>query len=448
MTRRLLPFLLALTIPAISNVASAAQRLLITDQAAGAVVEFTDGGDVSGNVFAHGLSEPGGICVGPGNDVYVAEFGTGELTIVSAGGDMTNQPAFADSAENELVTLQPVGLWCNDSVVLVVDLQGAVVNAVIGGSEPLAWPIFTYWPPAENPFPLDVAQTPAGNVFVSTGEGIFRADLGVTAGTPPIATGQPFLSLEAFGDVLMVGVGDGPRIFDATLGPDLSGVDPWATLPGEGSVIALLDAGERQYAASGSAIYDVTGGGDLTQDDPFATGLSEGLLYQGMARWVCGSDADCDDGDACNGAESCTDNACVDAEAPLACDDDNVCTADACDVASGCVHTPIENCCVADLDCALDEVCDTASNVCEPVIVPTTGDGEGSSSAGDDDGSEGGELPEGTTGEEPTTGPGESGGDTDDGAAEGEASGCAVGGRTAPMWLLMLGLWGLHRRRD
>jgi spore coat protein A len=55
---------------------------------------------------------------------------------------------------------------------------------------------------------------------------------------------------------------------------------------------------------------------------------------------ICTSDAFCDDGNVCNGIETCNTTAgvCV-AGTPLNCDDGNVCTDDSCNPASGCVYT-------------------------------------------------------------------------------------------------------------
>lgn len=440
--------LLALALPA---VASAAPRLLITDQVSGTVLEFTEGGDISENVFASGLGRVGGMCVGPDNALYVAKFGSGEITIVTAGGDMTNQPAFADTSAFPEISFAPVGLWCNDSVVLLTDLQGAVVNVVVGGSDPFAWQVFAAWTPDTNPSPIDIAQTDTGNVFVSSAVGIYRADLGVTADTPAFATGHPFVSLEAFGDELLAGANDGPRIYDVTAGGELTSADPWATLPGTNSVLSLLDAGGQRFAASGTVIYDVTDGGDLSDASPFATGLSEGLPYQGMVHWVCGSDADCDDAEACNGPETCVSNTCVPSNEPVSCDDDDVCTTDACEASQGCTHEAVQGCCVSDIDCALEEVCDFDANDCVPAYVPTTGEGgEGGSGTGTtasgDDGTSAQGSGEETVG--PDGGTSSSGGDTDGASADGQAAGCSVQGRGGALWLLAVGILGVCRRRD
>src|SRR5689334_6165792 len=54
------------------------------------------------------------------------------------------------------------------------------------------------------------------------------------------------------------------------------------------------------------------------------------------APGCCAVDADCDDGDACTGAETCdvASATCV-AGTPVGCDDGDVCTDDACDPATG-----------------------------------------------------------------------------------------------------------------
>jgi hypothetical protein len=79
----------------------------------------------------------------------------------------------------------------------------------------------------------------------------------------------------------------------------------------------------------------------------------------------CRRDADCDDGDPCNGTEACDDaGACV-AGAPPVCDDDaDPCTSDACVAGVGCAHTPITPCLVTcAADCRTDDPCTVAECV-------------------------------------------------------------------------------------
>jgi hypothetical protein len=120
----------------------------------------------------------------------------------------------------------------------------------------------------------------------------------------------------------------------------------------------------------------------------------------------CGSDADCDDGNACNGSEQCIDGACVagtevtctapDAcsssscnsetglceEEPIVCDDGDACNGEeSCDPASGCIPgTPVgcvngDGCCNVECDASNDDDCapepgDCASEADRPAGCP------------------------------------------------------------------------------
>jgi hypothetical protein len=96
---------------------------------------------------------------------------------------------------------------------------------------------------------------------------------------------------------------------------------------------------------------------------------------------ACTADADCDDGNACNGDEACVDDTCQ-AGAPLECDDLDPCTSDGCSggvcvndplhcddadsctadfcVAGACVNDPITPCC-GNLTCEAGEDCTAGS---------------------------------------------------------------------------------------
>ena len=84
---------------------------------------------------------------------------------------------------------------------------------------------------------------------------------------------------------------------------------------------------------------------------------------------------DCSDGDACNGAETCSAGVCL-TGTPLACDDGNACTADRCDAGLGCVNDPLTgtscddgNACT-DADVCTDGVCGgTAIGGCQTCSV-------------------------------------------------------------------------------
>ena len=116
-------------------------------------------------------------------------------------------------------------------------------------------------------------------------------------------------------------------------------------------------------------------------NEPVADGTSCGaglVCVGGVCTGGCASNADCDDGNVCNGDEVCVDsqcqagtplscgdgNACNGDEVcdpvsgcqpgtPLVCDDSNVCTADSCDAAAGCVSVPVED----GTSCGSGQVC-------------------------------------------------------------------------------------------
>jgi uncharacterized repeat protein (TIGR03806 family) len=68
------------------------------------------------------------------------------------------------------------------------------------------------------------------------------------------------------------------------------------------------------------------------------------IFFGGGAE--CTSDAQCSDGNACNGAETCENGTCAGA-APLVCTDGNPCTTDTCSPAAGCVF-PSNGTCAGD----------------------------------------------------------------------------------------------------
>ncbi|MCW5891699.1 MAG: hypothetical protein KIT14_14280 [bacterium] len=77
--------------------------------------------------------------------------------------------------------------------------------------------------------------------------------------------------------------------------------------------------------------------GDCIPGDPSGLGRIE-LGQPGQCRCRCESNADCDDGDKCDGEETCQAGICVPGTPP-SCDDGNPCTRD-CDPARGCVNEP------------------------------------------------------------------------------------------------------------
>ncbi len=78
-----------------------------------------------------------------------------------------------------------------------------------------------------------------------------------------------------------------------------------------------------------------------------------------VSAGVCITDADCDDGNVCNGSEICQKGTCT-AGVPPDCDDRDNCTTDTCDPVEGCKHELIPGCVVDGIDLV-------------PLIIDTTG---------------------------------------------------------------------------
>lgn len=91
----------------------------------------------------------------------------------------------------------------------------------------------------------------------------------------------------------------------------------------------------------------------------------------------CTGPEDCDDGDACNGAETCAGGTCMPGT-PLDCDDGVSCTVDSCS-GGACNNAPNDGMCLAGLVCDVDDGCiDPACSAspCETVS-PQCGCGAG-----------------------------------------------------------------------
>jgi hypothetical protein len=122
---------------------------------------------------------------------------------------------------------------------------------------------------------------------------------------------------------------------------------------------AELLAGTGGSTAS-VAIQDrpVEAGGTLPVDGTFDDDVDWAVVaVEIRAPNSCTSDADCDDGLFCNGAETCAAGACV-AGTPVECDDGVDCTVDACSEATrACQQTPDDALCDNGLFCDGAETC-------------------------------------------------------------------------------------------
>lgn len=378
-------------------------RLLVTDQAAGVVLDFTarDGSDVSAVPFAMGLGGPGGLCVGPDNQLYVAEFGSGEVTLATEGGDLSEVTPFA-FVDPMVVPLTPAGLWCDEAVVIMANTgfgSSAVVDISVGGEDFLAWTIHVAWPGAADvPAIFDLARDANGKLRTSSNLGVYDAEVDASPSDRPVielgAGGENVVPLELFEGRLLGGAAQGNVVYDLTDADFVDEAVVFATLPmpAQGGILGLLDAGELGvFAATYDGIFEISDGGDHSGAAPVATGLSSaGLVLTDMVFHECTTDDDCADGDLCNGDEPCVRGRCVAPPGPPDCDDADVCTADACDPAEGCSNIAIDHCCASELDCGADEACDPSDNQCVSVGIPpgsgnaTDGGAESGSESGDD----------------------------------------------------------------
>ncbi|MFT7625668.1 MAG: hypothetical protein ACI9WU_004859 [Myxococcota bacterium] len=96
------------------------------------------------------------------------------------------------------------------------------------------------------------------------------------------------------------------------------------------------------------------------------------------APLCCEEASDCDDLDGCNGAETCVANACQ-AGTPLDCGDSDDCTLDACNL-GGCVHTAAPGCCTQSSECDDGDGCNgietCANSTCQSGVAMVCDDGQ------------------------------------------------------------------------
>jgi len=131
-------------------------------------------------------------------------------------------------------------------------------------------------------------------------------------------------------------------------------------------------AGTENAGSSGGGIVTTGATPATTVPDPDGDGDSDSdsgggdngdtTTSVGDTGMSCADDVDCDNGDACDGAEACVDNACV-SSPPLDCADAQDCTVDSCDPKIGCVNEPEHS------RCGCGETCDPVDgcgNTCVP----------------------------------------------------------------------------------
>lgn len=144
--------------------------------------------------------------------------------------------------------------------------------------------------------------------------------------------------------------------------------DPRNSLCDDGSFCTGVEECDAGSGCRAGVAPDCSDGAACTRDTcNDATGACEHLP----------EDAACDDGQFCNGVESCTVELGCSPGTPPNCDDGVTCTEDACDEsARSCRHTAVDAACSDDLFCNGSEICDPAGG-CEAGSVPNCDDGVG-----------------------------------------------------------------------
>src|SRR5262249_2227237 len=277
-----------------------------------------------------GAGDP--ITVGAG-DTRVLPPGQYGAVSVSAGGKLILRGLSENGAGvytiASLVTMPSAGLIADNPVVVSVgDRIGFADASLVGGS------------PA--------AHLVAGDVVLAAGRSV-HLGAGVAASTWLAAP------------VIRVGTG---VVFTGQLrgGKVSIGRDATPLLEGGGGG-GRVDPGEQCEASAPGG--DVACPGACIPGDPTGVGrLTQGQPGQCTCR--CSTDPECDDGNACNGRETCQNHVCV-LGIPPDCNDHNPCTRD-CDPAIGCVNAPVpDGTACSDRDpCTQSDSCQ--NGVCTPGV--------------------------------------------------------------------------------
>lgn len=100
---------------------------------------------------------------------------------------------------------------------------------------------------------------------------------------------------------------------------------------------------------------------------------TSGVCVKGVCSVLCVADDDCNDGDPCNGVETCSPSSsdadsrgCVKGQ-QLSCEDGVGCTVDTCQPYVGCTHTATDSLCNDNLSCTADTCNPTSGCVFTPV---------------------------------------------------------------------------------
>jgi hypothetical protein len=132
----------------------------------------------------------------------------------------------------------------------------------------------------------------------------------------------------------------------------------------DGAMSELIDSCGDGAVNHGAFVSCVAHRTNTWKKEGSITGKDKGAIQRCAASAdipkKCISDIDCDDGDVCNGAETC-DKVCQPGT-PVDCDDSDACTTDTCNAETGdCVYDPI-NC--DDSNSETTDACDPATGLC------------------------------------------------------------------------------------
>ncbi len=269
-TRRLAlaAFLVAAAAPATAQPTPG--TLLFCDADNDRVHDIRDGGDFTFDVpFASFVLLVQDVCLGPNGDLYATELISGEIQIITAGGSFNGVPPFASGLVN------PGGLACSDSQILVAETgTGTIVDAT-GGGDLSASPRFAIGLPDVS----DLFRDSSGTLWASTQDGNIWD---VSAGgdftlVPPFATGGGFLrGMGEFEGALLVADQSNDVVVDFTAGGNFAALPVFASFFGPRHLLHVPGIG--LLAAKVSEVLEISAGGDFTGATPFAEGFSEAFL--------------------------------------------------------------------------------------------------------------------------------------------------------------------------
>lgn len=180
---------------------------------------------------------------------------------------------------------------------------------------------------------------------------------------------------------------------------------------------------------------------DCTPANPCLEGICQ--PGQGCVTSARADGSDCDNGNQCDGADACQQGQCLPTGPSRDCDDNNPCTTDSCDPHNGCVHVQVADgtSCADGLACNGEETCQAGN--CQSTGAMNCDDANACTSDSCDDtlGCQHEQMPEGSNcGEGRTCQKGL--------CLPAPSSGCATGGRpVAGLILPALALLVLARRR-